>query len=818
MTEGLVHGREHNNDVNIRHDLRTVVPPYCPVRPSGASLSFHDNAIVGEGSMVKTHLVMVLPVIVWLIISPPSAPADETRSRTEVMTVPAANIEKVEFKNFAFSDITYTGENGRADFAVTFTRTVETDDSEESEEALSQISLDVRPEDRTLIIELTSTKKNVHSLFGIIPRHRDWRIALNIKGPELTDLALDADFSHIVTVNTSGTLDIRSSSSETECRGHRGMLYAHIAANDFKAEGLEGGFAVKADFSSIDLKVTRLTRDSEIDLDFGSADLDIPVGTGAVFDVHESFGGIDLQTKGSLSVKGGYNERYILNGEGPHVDLSIDFGTITVRDTLPAPQIPGAPREPAAPDIIPSPPAFTEGAITSISVKGAHILNEGDVLGMLGIREGDHLTREQISDAVDSLKKKSPLIESTSLTITQDGELTVHVEEVDLYDFDFGLDASFNRVGGVGIGPRVTLKSIFGPFSEVMGGGEYHWANREWTFYTRGEKRLFTRNRLVLGGSYRKEYESNMDWAIPRKDAHLNAFFLGLEQNSLYEVEGGTGYIAQSLGDVIKIRAAYFDEEYRSLKKHTNWSVLNQGHTKEDNPPLDTGVGTSPGHAPAGRLTGMRYSVQYHGESPLTDTVLYLEAEKTLNGGSDAFPGYTRYLGNLVYNLILPYRNLLKLRVASGYSEDRLPDQKSFRLGGLNTLRGFSFGDVPEPQDGMDGFDFHGGGSRMLLVNADYYLFGLRDDLRLIFFGDAGNVWRTPEKVELKELKRDLGIGVFWGDPLKRTRIGDRLDDMFERIRFGDDLFTDGFRINWAIPVGNESHVSHWTVNFVQAY
>ena len=28
----------------------------------------------------------------------------------------------------------------------------------------------------------------------------------------------------------------------------------------------------------------------------------------------------------------------------------------------------------------------------------------------------------------------------------------------------------------------------------------------------------------------------------------------------------------------------------------------------------------------------------------------------------------------------------------------------------------------------------------------------------------------------------------------------------------------DGLRINWAVPVGNEPHISKWTVNFVRAF
>ena len=274
-------------------------------------------------------------------------------------------------------------------------------------------------------------------------------------------------------------------------------------------------------------------------------------------------------------------------------------------------------------------------------------------------------------------------------------------------------------------------------------------------------------------------------------------FCWGFETKNYYEVEGATGYIGQSFGNMFDIKAEYFEEDYSSVKKHTNWSVGNHRHKKEDNPALSPDA--------EGNITGMRYSADFRIGNSFANNVISLSAERSYDRKIDSLPEYTRYLGSAVYTGRIPYRNLIKIRVAGGYSEDVLPEQKAFRLGGLNTLRGFDFGSVPEPPQGTDGFDYHGGGSRMFLANIDYFL-GDDDDFRLVVFGDVGNVWLKGDDVEVEDLRRDMGVGlVFDGDFFS---IEDR----------SSNEIANTLRINWAVPVGPEPHKSHWTVNFVRTY
>ena len=751
-------------------------------------------------------------ITIFVFVFTTSVSAEEKMSCTEERDISAAGVENIRLRDFIFTDLTYTGEDGRESFTVTFERTVQTDDDEEFEDILSELDFDISTSGSTLTIRLRHPKKRKSFSFWNFLKRKDWQVIMDVKGPKNVDLEVDADFSVIRIADTAGSLKLNSSFSKTVCSNHRGMMRMDLGFGEFRVEDLDGGFNVDSDFCEVKIELVRLTEDSSVDLDFGSVDIDFPRNTGADFHVKKSFGEIDFNTSGSLSYEGKKGSLRILNEGGIRVDLEVNFGNITIRNDRQEYSGTAAPSESygrptGEKEKTPSPePVFSEGKVTSITVRGTTILSREKVKQMLSIREGEYYTRDDISDDVNHLKDKSRFISSASFRIDTEGNLFVRVHEVELYESDFDIDASFSRVAGVGLGPRLTIKSVVGPFSELTGGTQYHWANREWTYNIRGEKHLFDNNRLVLGGTYRLDYESGMEWAIPAHDAHVNAIILGLEANNLYQVEGSTAYISQSLSDFFSVKAEYFEENYDSLKKHTNWSLFNHRHKKEDNPPLQKVGDSLPGIESEGRLTGIRYSIRLQKKSSRMNSMLYFETEKTFGDRIDALPAYTRYFGNFVYDLKLPYRHLFKLRFAGGYSGDMLPDQKTFRLGGLNTLRGYGFGDVPKPPVGMDGFDYHGGGSSMFLVNIDYFTYGFNGDSRLIFFGDAGNVWLKGEDSNIKDLKRDLGIGLAFDA------------DFFGLVDIGREKFEDGFRINWAVPVGSVSHDSQWTVNFVRAY
>ena len=85
-------------------------------------------------------------------------------------------------------------------------------------------------------------------------------------------------------------------------------------------------------------------------------------------------------------------------------------------------------------------------------------------------------------------------------------------------------------------------------------------------------------------------------------------------------------------------------------------------------------------------------------------------------------------------------------------------------------------------------------------------------DFGIIFFADAGNVWREGEDRELGDLRRDIGIGISTGADF--LMFGQAIPS-FSAITPHD---RGDLRLNWAIPVGPVPHDSQWTVNFVQGF
>ena len=446
--------------------------------------------------------------------------------------------------------------------------------------------------------------------------------------------------------------------------------------------------------------------------------------------------------------------------------------------------------KPSAPE-----PKFERGPVKSVTVTGARLLTEDDVISLLDIETGTTLSRGDIEKRVNTLNEKHRLIEGAHYEISTDGDLRIRVYEVKPLSHDFKPTVSFTRVGGVGLGGNLTITSVLGPISRIRGGAEYHFANEEWTYDVLAEKNLFNNPRLTIGAKHRLAYESNLDWAIPENDAYLNAFVLGLDTNHYHQVEGTAGYLGLSFGKTANIRGEYFEEEFDSVKKYTNWSFFNARHKKDDNLPLAPSDET--------RLTGLRGVFELYHSIPLVNSYVSVETEHIIDRVPKVIEGkYNRVLVNSVGTWKIAHDSFLKLRLAGGWADNPLPGPKAFVLGGNNTLRGFDYGSVP----GGYPVGSQYGGTRMGLMNVDYYLG--QSDVGLVLFADAGGVWLDNRDISIEGIKRDIGIGV---------------DFSSDVISFGDREFNkrgamDGFRINWAVPVGNEPHVSKWTVNFARAF
>jgi outer membrane protein insertion porin family len=97
---------------------------------------------------------------------------------------------------------------------------------------------------------------------------------------------------------------------------------------------------------------------------------------------------------------------------------------------------------------------------------------------------------------------------------------------------------------------------------------------------------------------------------------------------------------------------------------------------------------------------------------------------------------------------------------------DTLPEDQLFTLGGMNSIRGFKYGDIG-PRDSYGNVI---GGRRMFISNTEitFPVFDVPGLSGVLFF-DQGNAY--DKKIDLTNLKRSYGAGIRWVTPMGPLRI-----------------------------------------------
>lgn len=110
-----------------------------------------------------------------------------------------------------------------------------------------------------------------------------------------------------------------------------------------------------------------------------------------------------------------------------------------------------------------------------------------------------------------------------------------------------------------------------------------------------------------------------------------------------------------------------------------------------------------------------------------------------------------------------------RVAYAGGLGGKSLPLYERYYVGGINTVRGFRFGDAG-PKDPSTGEDI--GGNKQLIFNIEY-IFPLLREIRLkgVIFYDAGTAFDDDEPVKFSELRKSVGGGFRWISPIGPLRV-----------------------------------------------
>jgi len=107
-------------------------------------------------------------------------------------------------------------------------------------------------------------------------------------------------------------------------------------------------------------------------------------------------------------------------------------------------------------------------------------------------------------------------------------------------------------------------------------------------------------------------------------------------------------------------------------------------------------------------------------------------------------------------------QGVLAFRAKGGFANTILPSFAKYKVGGMNTIRGYDFGEFS--------------GDKSLVFNVEYRL-PLAKNFQAVLFTDWGQAWDYEESINLADLKFGKGIGIRFDTPIGPIRLDYGIDE-----------------------------------------
>jgi hypothetical protein len=342
-------------------------------------------------------------------------------------------------------------------------------------------------------------------------------------------------------------------------------------------------------------------------------------------------------------------------------------------------------------------------------------------------------------------------------------------------DVDDSFILRYNRVQGLFLGLGIP-KEIGGKynFMTVHGFAGYGFEDKNWRYQLGLDRWLFNQReyRFELGAKVYDLTDSRDEWLISTTENTLSSLLLKDDYHDFYRRTGYEVHMSQNFTIFLQGRLAYRNDDYESEEKNAKWALLNSKDKFRANPPIDDGNMRS--------IYGEIYlDTRDNIELPKDGWFGLLSMETSSSGLNSDF-SFNQYVLELRRYQHFGYKERVDIRMKIGSAEGDLPLQKRFQLGGVSSLRGFSY----------KAFE----GDRLFLTNIEYNLnprvfstdFLFFDELNYVVFYDIGYAWNSAEKddnwyegfdqLALSNVKSDIGLALTFNNGEYRVSFAKRLD------------------------------------------
>lgn len=346
-------------------------------------------------------------------------------------------------------------------------------------------------------------------------------------------------------------------------------------------------------------------------------------------------------------------------------------------------------------------------------------------------------------------------------------------EEQDIGNIELEPILDFNRVQGFVLGGAAQASTVQAGGGRIYGSLEYGWANGIWNYQLGAEKSWLDKHKIAIGAGIYKITDTNEAGLLSESEDLLSTVLFGEAFSDYFLREGYKSWLALKLTPSTKFRVQYNNDEYSSLVKKTNWSLLNPEEPKPFNRIIDNGILKSTTFSYLFDTRDVKKHSQRDDFSsypvPCQDTetgwlgnVSMEYAGEYLGGNFD----YTIYQFNIARYNRISGDHAFDFRIKVGLSTEKLPRQKLFYLGGIGNLRGYELKEFP--------------GDNMVLINLEYSLKIYRHLWSSIFL-DSGYTWLYKQEANFSDLHSSAGFGIrvgiedesiiaYLAQPLERNR------------------------------------------------